>query len=126
MGVHRPTGTAGAPKFVWRASDDAPEEVLRVVHRVFETKTPWTGEAFSTQVAHAFLIEPGGKTLAQVAIHEGVWTNLAAAARRRRERMLDLLRRRSLKARRGSRYARKGALVLRSGWGERSAVMLGQ
>lgn len=75
--VHVPPGGTAA-KFVWRASDDALEEVLnpsRVVHRVFETKTPWAGEAFSTQVAHAFLIEPGGKTLAQVAIDEGVWTN---------------------------------------------------
>ena len=68
-------------KFAWRASEDAAEELLnpsRVAHRVLETKTPWTGAPFSTQVAHAFLTEPAGDTLAQLTIDAGVWTAHAA------------------------------------------------
>lgn len=72
--VHAPDGSQ--PKLGWRPSADAPEEVVppsTIPHRVYRSVIPgWTKE-FTSPVAPAFSISPGGKTLEDLALESGYW-----------------------------------------------------
>ncbi|MDQ3434804.1 MAG: hypothetical protein M3481_09030 [Actinomycetota bacterium] len=74
--VHAPGGAS--PKLAWRASDDEPEEILSpsaIAYRVFCAVVPgWTKE-FSSPVAPSFSLSPGGKTLEDLALEEGLWAS---------------------------------------------------
>jgi hypothetical protein len=74
--VHAPDGAQ--PKLAWRASESDPEEILppsTIPSHVYRSVLPgWTKE-FTTPVGPAFSIAPGGKTLEEIALQEGLWSD---------------------------------------------------
>ena len=74
--VHAPDGAQ--PKLAWRASDLDPEEILppsTIPAHVYRTVLPRWTEEFTTPVGPSFSITPGGKTLEEVALEEGLWSD---------------------------------------------------
>ena len=74
--VHAPDGAP--PKLAWRASESDPEEILppsTIPSHIYRTVVPgWTKE-FTSPVGPAFSIEPGGKTLEELALEAGLWSD---------------------------------------------------
>lgn len=74
--VHAPDGAQ--PKLAWRGSASDPEQIIppsRVPSRVYGSVLPgWTDE-FTSPVGPAFSITPGGKTLEELALEEGLWSD---------------------------------------------------
>ncbi len=75
--------TNGSPKFAWRPDPDAAEQEFSpsaIAHELYKALIDdWNGDPFSTAVATSFTIEPNGKTLADVALDEGLWSQTDAA-----------------------------------------------
>lgn len=72
--VHAPGD--GTPKFAWRPTADAPEQIFPpsvVGYQVYTALFPDWERDFNTPVAPNFEIEPGGKTLEDVALEAGLW-----------------------------------------------------
>jgi hypothetical protein len=72
--VHAPAGVQ--PKLAWRAGDDDAEEILApsvVGRRIYSAVIPGWEKDFNTPVAQYFTVEPGGKTLEEIALEEGLW-----------------------------------------------------
>lgn len=73
----------GPTKFAWRPDADTPEQEFSpsaIAHELYKAVLDdWTGEPFSTAVATSFTVEPNGKTLADVALDEGLWSPADAA-----------------------------------------------
>jgi hypothetical protein len=73
--VHAPDGEP--VKMAWKADEDSEEELLApsvVVSRVWNAVIPdYSSEDWSTPVATTFAVEPGGKTLDQLAEETGAW-----------------------------------------------------
>jgi hypothetical protein len=72
--VHAPGD--GAPKLAWRATTDDAEEVLApslVGLRIYCAVIDGWDEEFNTPVAANLAVVPGGKTLEDVALDEGLW-----------------------------------------------------
>lgn len=74
--VHAPDGAQ--PKLAWRASESDPEEILppsTIPYRIYRIVVPWWTKEFTSPVGPAFSIAPGGKTLEEVALEEGLWSS---------------------------------------------------
>ena len=72
--VHAPAGAT--PKLVWKASHDAPEEILSpsmVPYKLYCVVVPGEHSEFSSPVASSFSLTPNGQTLAELALETGVW-----------------------------------------------------
>lgn len=75
--VHAP-GT-GTPKLAWKASPDAPEEIFWpsvVPYHLYVALWKDDRDEFTMPVAPSYEIEPGGKTLEQLAVESGLWQPL--------------------------------------------------
>lgn len=72
----------GSPKFAWRPDADAALQDFSpsaIAHEIYKALLDdWNGEPFSTAVATSFTIEPNGKTLADIALDEGLWSQTDA------------------------------------------------
>jgi hypothetical protein len=72
--VHAPAGAN--PKLVWKASQDAPEEILSpsmVPYKLYCAVVPGEHTEFSSPVASSFSLAPNGQTLAELALESGLW-----------------------------------------------------
>jgi hypothetical protein len=72
-----------AAKFGWRRDPETPEKTFSpsaIAHEIYRTMLDdWDGDPFSTAVATSFTVDPDGKTLADIALDEGLWSPAEAA-----------------------------------------------
>lgn len=72
------TTEGGPAKFAWRPDDGTEARPLvpsGVAYELYKAVIPdWGGSAFASPVAVSFTVEPHGKTLADIALDEGLWS----------------------------------------------------
>jgi hypothetical protein len=69
-------------KFAWRPDPDTPAQEYApsaIAYELAKALLDYDREAFSTAVATTFTVEPNGKTLADIALDEGLWSPAEAA-----------------------------------------------
>ena len=73
----------GTPaKFAWRPDAETPATEYApsaIANAVSTAVYGYDGDAYSTAVATTFTVEPNGKTLADIALDEGLWSPVEAA-----------------------------------------------